>query len=440
MSMSSDRFAHPPTGGNTRLPSEADVVIVGGGIIGLMTAWHLARAGERVVLLEKGRIAREQSGLNLGYCRSIGRKDPEIPLLRRSIELWSHLQKTIGHDLGFRNPGLIALAASRREEDDLAAWRDTARRRQHHVAQLDSDAIAARLPHLATRYQSALFASDEGWAEPQRAAPAIAQALLETSATIVENCPARALIMDKNAVRGVRTPRGAVHATRVLIAAGAWSTTLAERHGITLYQLSVRGSAARLADDAPRVTDIPIVSDAYYLRPCVGGGFAFGRAGTPIVPVTRNVLRWMPRFRAHIWQNRSRLKPQITAETWHSFTAPRTWPDDALAPFEGVTLRGAPVDHRTLARAHAAILRDFPALAETPIVETWSGTIDVTPDALPIIDALPDHLGLFLATGFSGHGFGIAPAAGELTADLLRGAAPGIDPAPFSMTRFNAKP
>ncbi|MEO0618883.1 MAG: FAD-binding oxidoreductase [Pseudomonadota bacterium] len=421
---------------DTRLPAEADIVIVGGGIIGLCTAWHLAQSGERVVLLEKGRIAQEQSGLNLGYCRSIGREAPEIPLIRRSLELWSEIQDTTGRDLGFRAPGLIALAATPQEHANLAEWQETARDQQHHVATLTSDEIATHLPHLAKRYSSALFANSEGWAEPALAAPAIAKALAETSVSIVEQCAVRALICDGVTVRGVQTARGSIRAARVLVAAGAWTTTLAERHGIRVLQLSVRGSIGRLATDAPPVTDIPIVSDAYYLRPCVGGGFAFGRAGAPIVPITRNALRWMPQFWPHIWRNRARLKPRITADTWRSFTAPRTWLQDTPAPFEDVELRGAPADHKTLNRALRAIVRDFPALAKTPIVETWSGTIDVTPDALPIIDAASGHAGLFFATGFSGHGFGIAPAAGELAADLLRGTAPNVDPAPFRITRF----
>jgi glycine/D-amino acid oxidase-like deaminating enzyme len=78
----------------------------------------------------------------------------------------------------------------------------------------------------------------------------------------------------------------------------------------------------------------------------------------------------------------------------------------------------------------------FPRLAGVPVAQRWAGLIDVTPDALPVISPIDGHDGFFIATGFSGHGFGIAPAAGRLCADLVMGNDPIVDPSPFRFSRF----
>ena len=90
-----------------------------------------------------------------------------------------------------------------------------------------------------------------------------------------------------------------------------------------------------------------------------------------------------------------------------------------------------------LNKARHALIRDFPGLTNTPIEEQWAGMIDVTPDAVPVISGVDDYPGLFIATGFSGHGFGIGPAAGELASDLITNQQPLVDPTPFRFSRFS---
>ena len=82
-------------------------------------------------------------------------------------------------------------------------------------------------------------------------------------------------------------------------------------------------------------------------------------------------------------------------------------------------------------------MRDFPSFQGVPIAQRWAGMIDVTPDAVPVISGVDSHSGLYIATGFSGHGFGIGPAAGELAADLVTGGPPLVDPTPFQFSRFS---
>ena len=114
----------------------------------------------------------------------------------------------------------------------------------------------------------------------------------------------------------------------------------------------------------------------------------------------------------------------------------RRWQLDEATPFEAVRTLDPAADPFVLERARAAIAQSFPAFRDVKIAESWGGMIDVMPDAIPVISAVDAVPGFFIATGFSGHGFGIGPGAGRLVADMVSGAPPIVDPAPFRLSRF----
>ena len=116
---------------------------------------------------------------------------------------------------------------------------------------------------------------------------------------------------------------------------------------------------------------------------------------------------------------------------------PRTWALDAPSPFEQVRTLDADPAPGINTGAVKALKAAFPDFGGMQVVQQWAGMIDVTPDAVPVISAVDDVPGLVVATGFSGHGFGIGPAAGRLAADLVTGAAPLVDPTPFRFSRFS---
>jgi len=120
-------------------------------------------------------------------------------------------------------------------------------------------------------------------------------------------------------------------------------------------------------------------------------------------------------------------------EEWNT---KRRWKLDEVTPFEQVRVLDPEPDNSGIERAEGELAALFPAFKGMKVAETWAGLMDVTPDAVPVIgpvDALP---GFFIATGFSGHGFGLGPGAGRLMADLVAGDAPVVDPAPFRFGRF----
>lgn len=115
---------------------------------------------------------------------------------------------------------------------------------------------------------------------------------------------------------------------------------------------------------------------------------------------------------------------------------PRRWSLDQTTPFEAVRVLDPAPDAAILAEAKINLARAFPVFKDVPIAERWAGLIDVTPDAVPVISPMPALPGFYLASGFSGHGFGIGPASGRLIADLVNGDRPIVDPTPFRFERL----
>ena len=114
----------------------------------------------------------------------------------------------------------------------------------------------------------------------------------------------------------------------------------------------------------------------------------------------------------------------------------RRWRLDETSPFEAVRVLDPEPDRFVVDRARTAAAQAFPLFRNAEMAESWGGMIDVMPDAIPVISAVESLPGFFIATGFSGHGFGIGPGAGRLMADMVAGDAPVVDPAPFRLDRF----
>ena len=131
------------------------------------------------------------------------------------------------------------------------------------------------------------------------------------------------------------------------------------------------------------------------------------------------------------------MRLRVNAQSLREFRAPRSWPLDRPSPFEAVRVLD-PAPNKTLNRqALAAMVRLYPHFRDVHIVQQWAGYIDVTPDVVPYISPVGTLPGLIVAAGFSGHGFGIGPAAGRLAAELAIGATPSVDPTPFRVSRFS---
>jgi glycine/D-amino acid oxidase-like deaminating enzyme len=428
-----DGWAWDPTA--RPLPPTADVVIIGGGIVGVSTAWFLARLGVSVALFEKGRIAGEQSGRNWGWVRQQGRSPVELPLMMQSLRLWQGLAAELGEDLGFRQGGSLYLAETPAELDELAEWLPVAREHGLDTRMLGAADLESVLRTDGVRWAGAMYTASDGRAEPNRASVAIARGAERAGARIVTSCAVRGIERAAGEVAGVVTEHGAVATRAVVCAGGAWTRLFCGSLGISVPQLTVLGSVARTAP-ADQLLAGEAWSPRVAIRRRADGGYTVAHGGSFLHALTPASLRFARKFLPALRQGRRSTRVAIGLEFLRALATPARWRLDGPSPFEQERVLAPAPEPRVLGQAAAALRRWFPAIASAPFVETWGGMIETSPDVLPIVSRVDALAGLHVATGFSGHGFGIGPGAGKLVAELVTGAADAGDVSAFRLSRF----
>ncbi len=424
-----------PVEGATELPSEADVVIVGGGIVGTSAALELAERGLSVVLCEKGVIAGEQSSRNWGWVR-LSRRDPrEIDLMIEAIRIWEGLAERVGTDVGYRKCGILVPFFDEATARTNLDWLEYVAERQTRITAVDRAQVDALLPGLTLAHQGGLYAPNDGRAEPQRAAPALARAAQRRGAVVMTGCAVRAIETAGGAVCGVATEHGPVAARAVIVAGGAWSRLLLRGVGISLPQLKVTNSVMRTTP-VPGGPELTVRGPDFSVRRRADGGYSISTLAVNRFDFTPDSFRlaraFLPALKAEWRHLRPRLGRRFLTE-WRE----GNWDGTPPSPFEVTRILDPAPDIAMTDKAFAAAKAAIPALASAEPAQRWAGLIDVTPDAVPVISTVETRPGLVVATGFSGHGFAIGPAAGRLAADLATGARPIVDPAAFRLSRFS---
>ncbi|SFE62869.1 NAD(P)/FAD-dependent oxidoreductase [Roseivivax sediminis] len=427
--------AEPEHGG--ALPEAADVVVIGGGVIGVSAALWLARAGVSVVLLEKGRVAAEQSSRNWGWIRVQGRDPAEIPLALEAQRLWQDLEAECQGRLGLRRIGVNYLANSEAEVAKYEAWLDSAKPLGVSSHILGREALADHIPGAQAGWAGALCTPTDMKAEPWVAVPELARLAAASGATIREACAVRALDIEAGRVAGVITERGRIRAAEVLVAGGAWSSLFLRRQGVSIPQLSVRATALETGP-LPQVTGTAGVDRHLAFRPRADGGYTLAPSTASEIYVGPDALRAARKYWTVLREIGFdiRLHPRAPSGFPDAWGTPRRWAEDEETPFERKRILTPPPNMTKAEAACAAFARTFPEVGTVRPRTAWAGMIDTMPDVVPVVDRTAALPGLTIATGMSGHGFGIGPAFGRVAADLIRGAAPGHDLSRFRLTRF----
>jgi len=428
-----DEWAWDPAG--TALPKSVDVVIIGGGIVGCSAAYFLARRGVSVLLCEKGRLAGEQSGRNWGWVRQQGRSPIELPLMMESLRIWQGFARELGEDLGFAQGGCLYLADNETDLEGLAKWLTVAREHALDTRLLSTTELGTVLRSDVSRWAGALYTASDGRAEPSRAAAGIARAAVRAGARIITTCAVRGVEFAAGRVHAVVTEHGSVSTTTVLCAGGAWTSLFCRRHGIVVPQLRVKGTVARTAP-AAAVLDGEAWSPHVAIRRRCDGGYTVAHGSALQHALVPDTFRFASKFMPAFAQEHGAIRLRFGREFFAALGTPAGWPLDRPSPFEQHRMLDPTPDARVLAEMRAALERWFPELAPAPFVETWGGMIETSPDVLPVLSAVPDQPGFFIATGFSGHGFGIGPGAGAFMARLVTGEAAAATVAPLRLSRF----
>lgn len=422
---------------DTELPRRTEVVVIGGGIIGVCAALFLAQRGIPVVLCEKGQVGAEQSGRNWGWCRVMGRDPREIPLGIESLRLWRGMNELTGAETGFRQAGVAYLADTPRQEADNEAWMEHARQYQLDTKLLGPDEVERLLPGAGRRFAGALHTPSDGRAEPQRAAPAIAAAARRAGAIILTGCAVRTIDVGGGRVAGVVTERGRIACNQVVLAGGAWSRLFLGNLGINFPQLKLLGSVLR-TKPLKGAPEVAAGGADFAFRKRLDGGYTVARRGASIADLVPDSFRLLPAFLPALRKQHNELRFRVGRRFIEEARLARQWTAEEETPFEQVRVLDPEPSRPILDEGLAALGRAFPAFKEAQVEQRWAGLIDATPDAVPVISPVDSLPGLVLASGFSGHGFGTGPGAGRLVADLVAGSPPVVDPAPFRFSRFAA--
>ncbi|MEO0633196.1 MAG: FAD-binding oxidoreductase [Pseudomonadota bacterium] len=419
------------------LPATSDVVVIGGGVIGVTTALFLARAGHSVTLLEKGRIAGEQSGRNWGWIRQQGRDPDELPIMVEANGHWRKLATETNVDIGLTTGGVTYLAHTDAQMEKYAAWMPFAHANGVDTRMLSRAEVQSLIPGMVGAFTGAMYTASDMRAEPWAAVPALAGIAARAGASIIERCAVRGLDIAAGRVAGVVTEQGRIAASQVVLAGGAWSALFLRRHGVSLPQLSVRATVAAL-DAAPMPYQGGAADDKIAFRARLDGGYSVAAGGFHELFVGPDAFRALPKFLTQLRADPfgTRMYPAAPRDYPDSWRTSRRWAEDEETPFERQRL----LDPRPNATKVRHLTRDFaarfPDLGPVRLRTAWAGMIDTMPDLVPVIDRIAAIPGLTVGTGMSGHGFGIGPGVGRLLSSLVTGDDPVHDLRRFRFDRF----
>jgi len=417
-------------------PGKTEVVVIGGGIIGLSAALALSNHGVPNIVLEKGVLGGEQSRRNWGWLTTVNRSPAEIPLNIDSLKRWRKLHELTGQNTSFVQRGtLVAFDDENELGSKVASWPDMAREFGIELQQWSRQQILDAVKGLKTGWARGYYVANEGSVEPQAAVRAIAKAARERGSVLVEDCAARRVETLAGDVSTVVTEKGPIECKAVLVAGGAWSRLFCVNLGLSIPQLWVKSSVLRTGPvDGP---DMLMMTSEFAIRKRSDGGYTVsaGLAGSHmLVPDTfRQIGSFLPALKG----GQDGVDIRISVKEFvDDALRPRRWKGEEVTPFEKVRVLDPAPETKRLAKAMRYLREAIPHFQQTEIEQEWAGFIDVTPDALPIISPLGHIGGFYVATGFSGHGLVMGPGGGNLAAELIMNVKPSVDPSPFSAERF----
>lgn len=423
-------------------PDVFDAVIVGAGIVGAATAVALRKRGLSVVILEKeASPGLEASGRAQGSLRIQGRDASEIDLAIEAMKIYkeeARLASDMGTDFELIIGGNLYLGENDGELKILKGLvADAHKAGLRDVSFLTADEVRKLLPAATGPFAGAMWSQGDGQCQPDKATAHFIRRALDAGAVLRCATTAASLQVSGDRIAGVQTSRGLIQSSRVVLCGGIWAPYLAAPHGIDLPVMPLYLSELQ-------TTPLPPLFEQ------VIRSFTFGgrqrRDGRIVLSAGLSAKKfhgmsfynfyglrhWLPRlltFRQHL---KLRLDYELIARQIKT-----------LSIRSGVVIGSSEppfaADRAAVDGALAALKRIFPAAAPASGVLYWTGATDMTPDGLPIIDGDTGIEGLVIATGFSGHGLGIAPVVGEINAELTAGGRSRWPIGAFSADRFRGR-
>lgn len=368
---------------------EADVAIIGGGLVGSSAALAMRKAGLSVILLDKGFCGAQASGVNYGGVRRQGRSVEQLPLAQRAHDIWGRLPELIGIDGEYQRSGHLKLA---RTEEDFAKLEAYAERVRPHGLDLElvsGKAVKTRFPWLTGEVAGASLCANDGHANPRLVSPAFARAARAAGATVLEHMPVREAQSTGNGFVLLAGEDTEIRCKQLVNSAGAWSDRFAAMFGESVPLKRIYPSMV-VTEPLPYRLPLSMGEEggSFYGRQVTRGNYVMGGG------------------RGVVLDNPDYSRPSVVAASC------------------------------VMQRAIAL----FPHLEHANVIRFWSGTEAEMPGGNPVISASSKVNGLFHAFGFCGAGFQTAPAVGEVLCELVVNGHSDIAVDAFSIDRFNNFP
>lgn len=427
------------TGTEGPLPQHADVVVVGAGILGLMTAINLAERGLSVVAVEKGEIAGEQSCRFYGQVMTYKMPDATFQLHHLAKQRWREMNAKVGADTSYRTQGRVEVPFDEEDLDYVRTWIETKTREAgtaipFKTRLIQGPELEQRLRGASSPWALAGFEEDSGSLDAEIASFVIAEHAKKLGVKIYTHCAARGIETQAGAISDVVTEKGAIRTSRVVVAGGAWSRLFMQNLGVDVPTLPAYQSQQLISAAARAPGGNVALPGNIYFREQADGTYATSPR-VVVAPVVKESFIYgykympllaLPDFPVHISLNEQLI---------HSFFQPTRWKLDEISPFENNRLMTAAPDLPELNASLVKLKAEFPAFAESKLIDQWSGAMAIAPDENPIISTVEQYPGLVLNTA-TGWGMTESPVSSELTADLLLGKSPVLDPQAFRLDRF----
>jgi sarcosine oxidase subunit beta len=376
---------------------DAEILVIGGGIAGTSTAYHLAAHGHRVALLERDEIASGASGVNAGAIDSVGWGDaPDLQahLTAGSVEIFKTVQLDLGEDVEFRQSGALQVIHTTAQWEFERQRVETLHGRGHRVELLTIREARSLEPALAPTLLGALYSPLRSQADPRRATRAFATLAQRHGATIVTSHPVTSITSRPDGYL-VDSPRGEIVAGALVLAAGAWCGPVGALLNLEIPIVPVRGQMWATAPTTPSMFQTVSSAESQHAWHLDPGG------EPPFLTIRKGA-----RLTRHLY-GRQRRDGEIVFGGDREQAGWSTTPDPA-----GIEVN----------RAHAA--EALPFLAALPIARSWAGLMPFPLDGRPLIGRIPGRDRLWIVSGLASSGFGRGPMAGKLLADYLHTGTP----------------
>ncbi|ROR47854.1 UNVERIFIED_ORG: glycine/D-amino acid oxidase-like deaminating enzyme [Providencia alcalifaciens] len=426
-------------GSKDKLPKNADVVVIGAGILGIMTAINLKEKGLSVVILEKGNIAGEQSSRFYGQLITYKMEGETFMLHHLGKKEWREMNEKIGMDTSYRTQGRVEVPFDDEDLENVKNWiskkkGDVDAKNPLNTRIIQGSELKSRLKGATSDWKIAGFEEDSGSLDPEIATFRIAEYAKKIGIKIYTQCAVRGIETQAGTVSHVITERGAIQTSKTILCGGAWSRLFMQNLNVDLKTLPAYQSQ-QLITGSPNLPGANVALPGnIFFREQADGSYATSPR-IEVIPIVKDSFIYGYEYLPLLSAPDAAIHISLNEQLLNSFRQKTSWKLDEKSPFESNRDMVAVADIRDLDSSLAKLKEEFPAFRDSKIIDRWSGAMAVAPDESPIISLINEYPGLVVNTATS-WGMTESPISSSIASSLILGEEPIINPKAFSIYRF----